>query len=275
MYFWTTMKGVTKVYRLFNILSLDVAAGAVISTLLFAKIYAAVPSTASLITLGLTVWIIYTTDRLLDVHGIKEEVASARHRFHQRHQATLKFWLILITMIDGVMLYFIEAVVIKMGLILSLVVAIYILLRTRLYLFKELFIALLYTAGVVLPVFPIHQISLQTFLPLVPFFFIALLNLIIFSRYERENDMHDNQPSIATILNETSIEILLAWLFVITFSITGVLVLSEAYFVSLVYIIMTLTLFLIYRYTGFFARNDFYRLAGDAVFLVPLIYILK
>ncbi len=270
------MRAVLKYYRLFNILSLDVAAGAIIASLFLAKFYNVAPSVISMISLGLTVWLIYTADRLLDVRDTQGKAASERHRFHKRNQKRLIYLLLLVITIDMTLIYFMPAIIIKRGMFLSVTVALYILLRRRLHILKEFLIAVLYTAGVATPALPVNQISTQDKLPLFLLFFIALLNLIIFSWYEKENDLNDRQNSIATIMNEKTIRLIVMSLFIVTFSISCYLIfISTEYTMSLVFLLMVIVLFIIFWYKSYFERKDHYRLLGDAIFLIPLIYILS
>jgi Ca2+/Na+ antiporter len=134
---------------------------------------------------------------------------------------------------------------------------------------------LLYTAGVILPVVPENQISLEMFLPILQFFIIALLNLIIFSWYERQNDLKDKQESIATIVSDRAIRNTLLFLFIISFSISvSMILLLEVHLVSIVFMIMTAILFLIFWQKPHFEKNDYYRWVGDSIFILPLIYVL-
>jgi 4-hydroxybenzoate polyprenyltransferase len=269
------MNEVIKYYRLFNVLSLDVAAGAIVSSLFFAKLYSIIPSLIPMISLGLTVWLIYTADRLLDVKDIHGEVTSERHQFHKRNQRELTYWLAFIMIIDLALIFFMPTTIIKRGILLSMFVIIYIVVRKRLYLFKEFFVAVLYTAGVILPAIPENQFGLDAYLPILQFFFIALLNLVIFSWYERQNDLKDKQESIATILSERAIRSSLLVLFIISFSISVYMtLLVKAYLVSMVFVIMTAILFLICWRKPHFEKNDYYRWVGDSIFLFPLIYLL-
>lgn len=269
------MKEVFRFYRLLNLLSLDVAVGAVVGSFFFTRIYGVATSWPSLISLGLTVWMIYTADRLLDVRDLKEEAASERHRFHQRNQKKLKCGLVGVMIADITLIFFMPGEVIKHGMFLSVVVAVYILLQRKLHISKELLVASLYTAGVLLPAWPEGRMSLTQYLPMLLFFLIAITNLIIFSWYEKENDLRDKQKSVATLVDEGTIRFMLNGLFVTAFSISLYLFSQQVYrFMSLVFITMTIVLLLIFRYTKFFASNDYYRLVGDAVFLIPIFYLL-
>jgi len=269
------MKEVIRFYRLFNLLSLDVAFGAVVGSLFFAKIYGVATSAPALISLGVTVWMIYTADRLLDVRDLKGEATSNRHRFHQRNQAKLKYCLAGAMIIEIVLIFFMPRIIIKHGIVLFLIVMIYILLRKRLHISKELLVAVLYTMGVVLPAWPEDQMSFAMYLPILLFFITALINLIIFSWYEKENDLKDKQDSIATLVDEASIRLMLIVLFAVTFLISFFLFFMTAYhFIALVFMAMTVVLLLIFRCRKFFAVRDYHRLLGDAVFLFPIIYLI-
>lgn len=269
------MNEVIKFYRLFNLLSLDVALGAVIGSLFFIKIYEVEVSYPSLISLGITVWIIYTADRLLDVQDVAGEAASDRHRFHQRNQKKLKYGIVTAMFADIALIFFMPLEVIKNGMFLSGVVVVYILLRRKLHISKELLVAILYTAGVLLPAWPEYQMRLIQYLPILAFFLIALINLIIFSWYEKENDLKDRQDSIATLVDERSIRFMLIGSFVVTFTISFCLFFIPVYhFMALVFIAMTIVLFLIFRHRKYFASSEYYRLVGDAVFLFPILYML-
>jgi 4-hydroxybenzoate polyprenyltransferase len=275
-YFYLFMREVIKFYRLCNFLSLDVVAGAVVSSLFFASIFEVTPSIPSLISLGLTVWIIYTVDRLLDIRDVKGEASSGRHRFHQRNQKTLMRWLWLAIIIDMVVVFFMPVAIIKHGMFLSVVVTIYTALRRRLSISKELLVAVLYTAGVVLPSWPVNQLGFDQYLFIILFFLIALINLILFSWYEKEGDLMDKQNSVATIIDERAILYILTGLFIIIFLIFGCMVFQPPrFFILLVFVAMTAILLIIFLHKNFFAVNDYYRLLGDAVFFLPLIYVLS
>jgi hypothetical protein len=254
---------------------LDVASGAIISSLFFAKIYGTSPSFISLLSLGLTVWLIYTADRLLDVWDAKGEVSTERHQFHKKYQNALVRCLVFIAIIDAGLIFFMPILIIKRGLFLSIMVIGYVFLRRNLYIFKEFSVAVLYTAGVILPAMPPTPIKLNGYLPILQFFLIALLNLIIFSWYEKDRDLYDKQESIATQIDEQIIRSILLVMFFAAFVISGsIILLDKAYYVSLVLSVMTATHLLIFLRRKLFERNYLYRMAGDAAFLFPIIYIL-
>src|SRR4051812_9177927 len=72
-------------YRIFNLLSLDVALGAVISAAFLGRILHVNILPQGFILLGIVVWLIYTADHLLDAWSMREAATSERHRFHQKN----------------------------------------------------------------------------------------------------------------------------------------------------------------------------------------------
>src|SRR5882724_140090 len=139
------MKKLFQAYRLLNILSIDVTAGAVISASFFACIFDVTVLPYGLISLGLTVWIIYTTDHLIDARKVKQLASTERHRFHQQHFKLLLSLLIIAVAADAVQLIFIRKVVLIEGLVLASIVGVYFALQRYLRFLKEIFGALLYS----------------------------------------------------------------------------------------------------------------------------------
>lgn len=78
-------------YRAVNQLSLDVAFGAMVCAAFFSHILHIQLQSNVLALLGLTVWVIYTTDHLLDVQKLKQRASSQRFRFYQQN-----FWKLII-----------------------------------------------------------------------------------------------------------------------------------------------------------------------------------
>lgn len=70
-------------YRHFTALSLDIVAGAVGTCYAICQTSGLTPSTILYIVLGLSVWVIYTTDHLIDVKKTTEK--TFRHQFHREH----------------------------------------------------------------------------------------------------------------------------------------------------------------------------------------------
>ena len=145
------MRYFLKVYRFINLLSIDVAIGSVCCSLFFSKLFKVSVLPYGFISLGLTVWIIYTVDHLLDAKKMQASATTNRHRFHQQHFQLLLSLVIVATGINSILLLFIRKPVLITGIVLVILVILYLLIQHSLKFLKEIFVAVVYTAGVILP----------------------------------------------------------------------------------------------------------------------------
>jgi len=264
-------------YRILNVLSIDVVAGALICALFFAKIFAVTLSAPVLLALGFTVWIIYTTDHLRDAKRIHQQASTARHRFHQRYFSELVTALVLFTVLDGLSIAFLPRPVLLWGIVLSVAVAAYLLVHRHLKMLKEISIAIMYTSGILLPSFSIASPKLQVshYILIFQFFVLALINLLMFSWFDRALDEQDRQPSFATTVGDHAARRSL-WLLILLEVLLTLLqqLLGDLPLPSLVLGSMGVLLLAIFVFRGALANNDFHRFLGDAVFIFPLVYLL-
>src|SRR5258708_19860438 len=158
------MKKLVQFYQLANLLSIDVVAGAVVSGLFIARILQVHILPWGLAVLGLTVWVIYTTDHLLDARRLGAPAATARHRFHQSHFRELVMVLAVVVVIDVAMTFLIRKPVLSSGLALAGMVGIYLLIQHSLKSLKELSATLLYCSGVALPPLSFPDFPISVFL---------------------------------------------------------------------------------------------------------------
>ncbi|GHN00466.1 hypothetical protein WSM22_19550 [Cytophagales bacterium WSM2-2] len=270
------MKNLFRFYRLLNILSLDIVAGAVICASFFSRIFDITILPYGLISLGLTVWIIYTTDHLLDARKVKQLASTERHRFHQRHFNLLLVLLTIAIIVDIIQLLFIRKAVFMEGLVLASIVVLYFALQRQLQSLKELFGALLYSGGVLLIPLSLRNevISSSQMILIVQFILTAFINLLIFSWFDRRYDEQDNRTSFTTMMGEkATLQTLIA-----LFLVQGIFSLSQIVFwynpFEVILVLMNGVLLLISIRKKYFEIGDRYRLLGDAIFLLPLIYLL-
>jgi hypothetical protein len=266
------MRYLLRLYRLFNLLSIDVALGSVCSALFFARILQVHILSYGLLALGLSVWIIYTVDHLLDALKIKSPAATARHRFHQQNFKTLLVMLAMAMVINGVIILFIRHRVLVAGLYIAAIVGIYFLINRYLKFMKEIFIAIVYTIGVLLPSVSVTQQPMNEWpwLIIVSFSVTALINLILFSWFDHARDLRDGNISFVTVLGERTSRTVIVLLFLLV-TFLAVMSLSVAAVVILLMNALLLTTFIFNRY---FSRHDRFRILGDFVFILPLIYLL-
>jgi hypothetical protein len=271
------MKKIIELYKLINILSLDVAAGAMVCSSFFARLTNVDILPQGLISLGLTVWIIYTADHLLDARKLKQEASTERHRFHQQHFKLLSLLLLIAIIIDATQIYFIRSMVFVSGLELAFLVGVYFLVQRQIGFLKELLGTLLYTGGVLLVPYSLNnQWSLETILLIIQFGIIVWINLLLFSWIDKPRDEKDRHRSFATIFGLRLTKMILIFLFVVVTILSAV---QLAFFLPDVKTIGTLTLMaivllMIFLNKDYFEKEDRYRLLGDAVFLLPILYLI-
>ncbi|HEX6224384.1 MAG TPA: hypothetical protein VFZ52_08240 [Chryseolinea sp.] len=271
------MHAIFRFYRYINTLSLDIAAGAVVSAQLFARIFNVQIKTYGLMALGLTVWIIYTLDHLRDAKKIKHSASTERHRFHQQNFKVLVCFLVIAVLVDALTIFFIRRQVLAWGLVLWAIVVLYLTVQQFLRFLKEFFIAGLYTWGVLLLSITVTSIDLGVHhtLLIVQFAIAAWINLVLFSWFDHVFDERDEQNSFVTIMGNRTTIFFLYGLFAASALITLVQVMvftiSGPVMILAFMIIILLIIFLLRRSL---AKNDLYRLLGDAVFLMPAIYLI-
>lgn len=271
------MHPIIRLYQYINILSIDIVAGAVISALFFGKIFDVEIKTYGLIALGLTVWIIYTTDHLRDAKKIKHHASTERHRFHQQYFRTLMIFLCVAIALNAITIFFIRRQVLEWGLILSPLIILYLVVQQYLRVLKEFFIALLYTCGVLLLSITITamEIGVSHYLIVIQFGFVAWINLLLFSWFDNISDRKDAQTSFVTIAGDRTTSFVLYGLFVICLLLTFLQFFIQGITGSAgVLFLMNTILFLIFLFRTALTKNDLYRLIGDAVFLCPVFYLI-
>lgn len=270
------MRAVLRFYQLINILSLDIVAGAVISALFFARILEVSITTPGLIALGLTVWIIYTADHLRDARRIPHKASTARHRFHQRHFKVLAVFLLLAIVMDAVTITSIKRQVLLWGLLLTPIILLYLAGQHYLRMFKELFIAILYTFGVLLLTVSVTTLDLNVhhYLMMLQFGILAWINLVLFSWFDYEYDQTDALKSLVTVVGRKSTERFLYFLFAAGAVITVWLYVGDELVPALVLTAMYMVLFFLFMCRNRLSENDAYRMIGDSVFLFPVFYLL-
>jgi 4-hydroxybenzoate polyprenyltransferase len=267
-----------KFYRLLNILSIDVALGAACSAAWFGELFEVNVRPYALISLGLTVWIIYTLDHLLDARKVKNAASTPRHRFHQENLASLLVAIILATILDLFFVFFIRMAVFQAGVLLSVIIAIYFLLQQHIRYIKEFIIAFLFSCGVLLPAWSLSPTrpDLEFTLLISQFALTALLNLILFSWFDRHTDHQDKRESFVTLIGEAKARRILWILFMLNASLMmgSILYSPQLIYNVLIIFFMNTILMMVFVKHERFEVNDRFRLIGDSVFLFPALYLL-
>jgi hypothetical protein len=254
-----------------NVLSIDVALGAVCSAMFVGKYLDVEIPFLAMIILFSCVWLIYTTDHLLDAQKISVRASSLRHRFHQEHFSALRNVVIGVAILTALLSFLLPRHLFYAGVTLSGFVALYLLIHRWFSIVKELTVALLYSIGVFLP-----SLSPQFADRGVPTFFVAFIltafmNLIVFSWFSYRDDREDGMRSIVTRLGKRLTSSVIICLWVIQILLLWHSGFDDAYQILFAMNTIWLVMFLIPK---FFSKHERYRI-GDAVFFLSLLYFLS
>jgi hypothetical protein len=265
-------------------LSLDVAAGALVSCLMACKLLQVSPVPWEAVwVLAATVLLIYTADHLQDVWQTAGRVFSPRRQFHWQYRKHLLLGAVLVACMVAVMvIFFLPPKMIFFGLVLAMLVGVYLWLVHKLgvdggraWFHKELIIACLYTAGIWgVALFAAADTEIKDLLFAGAFLLTALQNLLLFSYFELEEDYLQRQRSMAVNLGTGKVRKLL-WLL---FGLSGLLLLltwntglnlpeRQVIFTQAA---MSGILGMLFIFPDYFSRYRRYRWLGDGVFLLPV-----
>jgi hypothetical protein len=274
--FFHFMNVIERAYRFLNLLSIDIAIGAIACGMYFAWVLHVHVRPYALASLGITVWIIYTADHLLDAWKVKGRASTERHRFHQDNFTILVVLLTIAIVIDFILIFFIKRPVLFAGLYMIGLVVVYLLFHNKLTFLKEFFVALLYCIGVLLPSLTVTDVPIEMkhHVLFTSFFLMALINLLLFSLFDRKNDEKDKRQSFVTLFGERNTRTV-----IIILSSVNMTLLFYLFFgwnetlVVIIPFVMSIALTIIMIFSKWFEKNSRYRLLGDAIFLFPLLYV--
>jgi len=264
-----------RLFQIINILSIDVAIGAVIGSLFFAELYKVDIFPIELAVLFLTVWMIYTIDHLMDAYGLNHLASTKRHRFHQLNFRAIIGSLFIAVILDVILVYFIRRPLYFTGGALSLMICFYFLILRRQEIFKELVGAVLYTSGILLLPLSLsyEMINYEKVIIIFQFGCIVLANLLLFSLFDEQVDRNDKHPSFAVTFGASATRNTLVALFLvgILLSIFQSFWLPFSDEANFVLTLMNGILFLIFANKSYFEKSERYRLLGDGIFLIPFL----
>lgn len=230
------------------------------------------------------VWLVYTTDHLLDSLRLKERAHTVRHLFHYRNRA----WLIPLAAVVGFASLWLgitrlpeEMVGFGTGLamfaLMHLMVVKVVGERVSPLLFKELGVAFAYACGVL--AFPWIAAGSPTaswaIVAFIQFMLLALVNLLLYSFYEYESDARDGHTSfVLAIGRRAGVVVVSLCLLVIVGLALLTLVLPALRPMARIegpwLLIAAVHAALLLR-PDYFGRNLRYRIWGDGIFLVQWI----
>uniref|UniRef100_Q01UL7 UbiA prenyltransferase n=1 Tax=Solibacter usitatus (strain Ellin6076) TaxID=234267 RepID=Q01UL7_SOLUE len=256
-----------------NLLSLDAPVIALLWQALLARTFAIPIRPAGRLVLGLTVWVIYLADRLLDTRAVPFAGEPARHLFYRRHFRGAIAMLIGALLADfALTLFALRPPVFHNGLLALAGVALYLAALhwkpAALRVPKELAVAVLFTVGVFLVSFTNSAAPLITlWLPALTFFLLCLTNLVAIEHWEwrelRGARPHDTGRLVAWLARWFPI-----WTFALAASSLAASPHSPWYRAIALSLVATLCLFASGRRLPLEVR----RILVDAALLTPLLF---
>jgi len=268
-------------FILLHWLNFDIALGAVVTSLFVASSLAIEIPNSALVALGLSVLAIYNFDHLLDARRINDIALSSRHRYYQTNLKMLAIYQILLLLAILMTSWFVPFKILQAGSILAIITLIYFILLfivlPNKFALKELIIALVYACGLFLAPVVITDFifSWQMMVLWGQVFLLALINILVFSWFDYELDLKERHTSLALVIGKEKIHQLnIALLGLLVLSIIAMIFIGIAIQTQIVILVMGTILLLCILLNQRLRKKELFRLVADAIFLVPLIYLL-
>ncbi|MFC2112407.1 UbiA family prenyltransferase [Bacteroidota bacterium] len=268
--------------RTCRILSIDILAGVLAGfafavTLLESSVPGLVP-----VFICSAVWLVYTLDHLGDAYYLGSEAVKPVYRWHWRNRKKLLYTVAVLAGASLVAsLIWLPFLVIYCGIMGTGILSIYMLLHSRpafkkRYLFKEIWIAVIYTTGVW--GFPYlyrgKSLDITLILLILSFFLLVLVNVLSYSRYEIEVDREEKLSTLATRFGEKACRNMIFCLLLISMVLLSLCIyLSVNEFIrpwaALILIMMCIILGEIHLKPEYFRRNAWFGILADGIFILP------
>ncbi len=257
--------------------------GAIVCNIMFWKLNK-IPSehsSAVVIILGLSVWIIYVLDRLLDNQKLDFNLTE-RHIFHQENAKILWYFLELLVIICFIILFYLPISIIIFGVLISSLTGIYLFIISKISTknnfqhYKEPITAFVYVSAV-FGTTVLHNPQIPSLLIGFIFLLIVFQNLLLFSLSEfKKCDKSYNLAVRFGIKKSNFIIVVITCIIIILgSSLTGLYMTNYQNKVVFIEIIMSIILLIMNQFDTFFIKNDRYRWVGDGIFLLPLLIIFR
>lgn len=257
-----------EIYRRAQYLSLDIVLGAVILLRFFSSILSVYPTWSVYVLLGSSVWLIYTIDHLRDASKA-ENSARGRYQFHSKHSKALKVMIGMVLIICLTCIYYTSPIILVAGSTLVILSGVYLMIQHLLakWGMKELYVSIIYTSGILLAPFVLaEKVMFEVFFLL---FLLTFLNLIIFSWFEKADDEVDGFKSIATTFSDHWLQRVILILISVGISFSFLLETTNFSLYFLFAFVAYAFLLLAHKQVQ---QNHLYRVIGDGIFLLPILF---
>lgn len=272
--------------NIYHILSFDVVLGTLAIGYMATRLLDIKPNPYWWLILPLTVWVVYSLDHIIDSYKNKSNAVIIRHKFHYIYRKPIIIFIALTSAISITLsLLFLDHKIIYFGLLLSLFIVIYLIViiilkkKKSILLQKELIIAFVYTSGIFLAPLVWYEGKLPYPILLVIFniFILAWLEGIMISWFEYDDDIKDGHTSFTIIVGKKNTRrfiIVIQVLLAIVMKISMLTVDTNIEFAALIItMLMNIFLLIIVLNADKLSKNNYYRLAGESIFLLPMLII--
>ncbi len=265
--------------KLINILSIDVALGALAMTLVWSYHFAVPFDWLHGTGLFLVVWLIYTIDHLMDVRSAIT-IVGQRYWFHQRYRKTLIVCssIVCITLLS--FLFWVDLTILFVAAITFIAAALHLwcnsLANKKQFFYpKEWVIGLVYTLGVSVSsvVYMIDHFGIEELSVLCLILTTAFLNIFLLSFFDVAADIAQGTNSIAIRLGTKKLEKRIFFLFILGLSLCFITLFYLAPTIVFAFLLIQISYLFIYYKRSFFARHERYRLFIDLAYSFPFLLL--
>lgn len=276
-----------KIYRYFHYLGLDIVLGALASSCFAARLFGTNPGFIWWITLALTVWLLYTGDHMMDAWRHRKKVQREMHYFLLKHRRLVIYSLGVVAVVNAMLIInLLDKVLFKYALILAGLVLLFYAMR---HIFRknrilsipgEVFVLLIFMTGTWLGPAVAMEGSFEAGHGMIALIFmgVLLMNLGVISLYDMKLDSRMGVASLANLLGLKRTKNLLLGTAIAIFLISLLqFMINEMDRYSQYALIlagMTTILLLVVYYPSRFRKNDYFRLAADAVLMMGFLSLL-
>lgn len=267
---------VKKLFKIFNLLSLDVVFGAMISSWMFWSLpYEPIKINYLAIgILGCSTWLFYILDRLVD--NIHKEIKDERHQFHHTYQYNLQILAITLFFSSFVLAIFLPKPIIIIGIIQIILLIFYLWLiskfksNKKVQQIKEIITAILYTFCIVGGAYSIRKnLFWEDYILVVNFFLLVHQSMLVFSYFEWHQDQQN--ANFFTLIGRKLSHWDIYGIFILQLILIGFYIESKIFEIVLIQALMSFSTMLIYHFSDYPIIKEKYRILGEMVFCLPIL----
>jgi len=273
--------------RKLQVLSIDVVLGALSGGVLAVKSLNVQMGVAWWIVLAVAVWIVYTTDHLIDSNKLGNTASGERRLFYyENSRIILVTTIVLVVVVLFISFLLLDNKIVWFGLSMGIFVAIYLLLiqikgsKKTIWLQKELIVAIVYSTGIWAgPILcSLNIIGFYEIILIASFFLIVWADILFIAQCEIENDKRDGFTSLPVIIGEkNTVKLIslilsvsgLSLLFLIFSQNTDLRIIISA----IILLIMSFVLHISLRNKNVLLKRERYRVLAEGIFFLPALIV--